>query len=128
MRPPWFTQHMALRDSASRHRWMCEQLVERRRLQFFAQSSLTKETPAGTAIRWYQDQLGVKGITHITEVLSDGLGYIEPNWHAAEVTDANHASIVVIADSALTEFQDSIRKKRQDLHNEANLPGQRREN
>lgn len=79
--PAWYqpSGREALAQSTPRHQWMCEQLLARRRLQAGGQ----------TVLAWLKTALQ-KSVgdqvtpTRVFEVLSDGLGYLEPNWHAID--------------------------------------------
>lgn len=79
--PVWYqpSGREALAQSTPRHQWMCEQLLARRRLQAAGESVLPWLQAA------IQKSVGPQMTpTRVFEVLSDGLGYLEPNWHAID--------------------------------------------
>lgn len=113
-------------ESTPRHQWMCDQLRDRRSRQFGLQSLLSTTAGASrAALNWYQTQLGAPGIIEVVEVLSDGLGYIEPNWHAARVNEGEATGFQVLTRAQLFSYQHEIRQLRAKLGGGVHLRTQR---
>lgn len=113
--PKWLQgiDYRYLRDNEQRHSWMCAQLEMRRR----SQMRLTNSGKNGIeAIGWYQRQfenvLSDCHVNTVVEVLSDGLGYIEPNWSAISAVPEEAKGIAKISSQQLTEKKKMIMRAR----------------
>lgn len=119
--PPWSTNVDAkeLWDTERRHEWMCIQLEMRRRYQMNLEPATSKGKGGDAAIAWYQAQLlktmpGCQ-IEHVVEVLSDGLGFVEPNWSAITAVRQEAAGIVRLREVHLKEKKTAVRLARANL-------------
>ena len=112
----------SLTDSQFRHDWMCDQLMMRRRRQMDLQNHLDQQ--GHIAATWYNDyflhifkEIRVK---NVIEVLSDGLGFLEPNWSALKSSPIEHAGVSKLSGPALDEKKRQVKKARRELYHGQN--------
>lgn len=115
--PAWLLKETGgLRRSEERHSWMCEQLVHRRNAQILEESSSEANT---RTLMWYKEQLawilGDSSPSKVVEVLSDGLGFIEPNWHAVAVRSGDNRGLTNLGRGELEQMKGTIARKRRGL-------------
>lgn len=118
--PSWLIDEEAIVEPIARHEWMCRQLKDRRQAQIRGATGRLYEsllnqlfdfgTPASPPSDFAHETDPLVG--KVFEVLSDGLGYVEPNWHAL-VSDGEIPEIV--APDVLAQFHIRIRKLRDRL-------------
>jgi hypothetical protein len=118
--PPWSkgVDAKQLRNSTWRHGWMCQQLVTRRRHQMnLADVPAESKLPKGTlAADWYASHLSKLfpkcNIRQVVEVLSDGIGFIEPNWSAISTIRGSDGGVGPMDDELLLERKISVKASR----------------
>lgn len=116
--PPWRKNVDArdLRDSERRHGWMCTQLETRRRFQMKVPDPLNKRRNGDLAIDWYGSQLSrlFPGchIDDVVEVLSDGIGFVEPNWSAISANRHDTHGVVKIEGERLEASKKAVKTAR----------------
>jgi hypothetical protein len=108
--PPWLVDEATIVEAQDRHSWMCRQLKERRQRQF--RNASTESYGHVLSQLFDTSPASVTQTEHIFEVLSDGLGYIQPNWHALEVTPGRTE---IITQNAQAKFNDRIASHREQL-------------
>lgn len=119
--PPWSTNVDAkeLRDTERRHEWMCTQLEMRRRHQMKLEAATSMGNGGEVAIDWYQAQLSkilpACNIEHVVEVLSDGLGFVEPNWSAITAVRQEANGIARLRGTQLNEKKAAVKLARANL-------------
>lgn len=116
--PPWSEDSAhALSNTEQRHEWMCKQLVMRRETQM--QLSKHASGKGAVAINWYERRLSSLHpnveIENIVEVISDGLGFIEPNWSALYAATHEAEGIARYSEQQLKSTRETVRKERDKL-------------
>ncbi len=79
--PIWLTNERRIINPVVRHRWMCRQLVHRRNAQAAAGNFYEDVLGKIFSIRTRDGSELATLAPKVFEVLSDGLGYVEPHWH-----------------------------------------------